>query len=41
VVIGTLREGSVGGGLALGVAVAIGVAVGLLGFEIVREYRRS
>ena len=39
--IGTLRDGSIGDGLALGVAVAVGVAVGLLGFEIVSEYRRS
>jgi hypothetical protein len=41
VVVGTLREGSVGGGLALGVAVAVGVSAGLLGFELVTRDRRS
>lgn len=38
-VIGFVREGSVGGGVALGVAAGVGAAVGLLGFEIVQGYR--
>jgi hypothetical protein len=39
--IGYLREGSIGGGLALGMAIGLGVAVGILGFEAVDRWRRS
>jgi hypothetical protein len=35
--IGTLTQGSLGGGVVLGIAVGLGVAVGLLGYELVNR----
>jgi hypothetical protein len=34
VAVGYLRSGSVGGGVALGVAAFVGVTVGIVGFEL-------
>ena len=38
-VVGTLRSGSLGGGLGLGLATVIGVSLGLCGFELWNRYR--
>jgi uncharacterized membrane protein len=39
VVVGWVRSGTLGGGVALGIAAAVGVSVGLLGFELIDRSR--
>ena len=38
VIIGVLEQGSIGGGLVLGLAVGIGITIGLVLFEVASRY---